>query len=342
MANNTFFRDGTRFEDRYVKFEELSPFITLPGVQPRSLWAWGGGAFGSSGLGNESNQSSPVQVGSLTDWATVSAGYRTTIAVKTNNTLWAWGDGFGGRLGLNNQVSRSSPVQIGSLAAWSTASSGQAHFLALRNDGSLWVWGFNTSGALGLNNAINRSSPTQIGSETDWQRIGAGGSASTAIKTDGTLWAWGAGNGGALGLNSVISHSSPTQVGSLTNWASVSSTGSGYTVHVMAIKTDGSLWSWGQNGYGQLGLNSVISHSSPVQVGSLTNWARVSAGYNTTMAIKTDGTLWAWGGGFVGAFYGGLGLNNTTYFSSPVQVGSLSNWAEISNGGITSFAIRAG
>lgn len=86
------------------------------------------------------------------------------------------------------------------------------------------------------------------------------------------------------------------------------------------------LWTWGNNGYGQLGLGDINSRSSPVQIGSLTNWKQVNAGYvYTTAAIKTDGTLWTWG--FNG--YGVLGLGNTTNRSSPVQVGTLTNWKQV-------------
>jgi alpha-tubulin suppressor-like RCC1 family protein len=111
----------------------------------------------------------------------------------------------------------------------------------------------------------------------------------------------------------------------LTNWLKVSA---GFSSSA-SIKTDGTLWAWGNSGEGQLGLGNRTSYSSPKQVGSLTNWSKVVQGGNSfTAAIKTDGTLWFWGNNS----HGQLGTGNLTYYSSPKQVGSLTNWSEISGG----------
>jgi len=91
------------------------------------------------------------------------------------------------------------------------------------------------------------------------------------------------------------------------------------------IKTDGTLWTFGHNSYGELGLEDTTHRSSPVQVGSLTTWNMVICGYYYTAAIQTDGTLWSWGRNSDGQ----LGLEDTTHRSSPVQVGSLTHWSYI-------------
>jgi alpha-tubulin suppressor-like RCC1 family protein len=99
--------------------------------------------------------------------------------------------------------------------------------------------------------------------------------------------------------------------------------------NVLAIKTDGTLWAWGINNLGQLGQGNITSYSSPKQVGALTNWARINNNMGrNSMAIKTDGTLWVWGYNALG----GLGLGNTTSYSSPKQVGSLNTWSNVSAG----------
>jgi len=141
---------------------------------------------------------------------------------------------------------------------------------------NFYSWGQNTAGQLGLGNTTNYSSPKQIGSETNWSIFSSGQNSTTAIKTDGTLWAWGANDFGQLGLGTSGAgayKSSPTQVGTLTNWAKVSI---GYD-HTLAVKTDGTLWSWGRNAGGYLGLGNTTNYSSPKQVGALTNWSSVSA-----------------------------------------------------------------
>ena len=84
------------------------------------------------------------------------------------------------------------------------------------------------------------------------------------------------------------------------------------------------LWGWGYNAQGQLGNGSISNYSSPIQVGSLTNWKQVSVGLAHTAAIKTDGTLWTWG--INGS--GGLGNGTSINYSSPVQIGSLTNWKQ--------------
>jgi len=216
-------------------------------------------------------------------------------------------------------------------------SCGATHAEAIKTDGTLWTWGGNGYyGGLGLNNTTNRSSPTQVGSLSNWKLVSAGKYYSAAIKTDGTLWSWGYNFLGQLGLNDTVHRSSPTQVGALTNWKLVAS---GY-YQMTAIKTDGTLWTWGYNFYGELGINDTTNRSSPVQVGSLTNWKLVASGsgYHQMTAIKTDGTLWTWGYNF----FGQLGLNNTVHRSSPVQVGALTNWKQVTTGFYFSAAIQDG
>jgi hypothetical protein len=154
------------------------------------------------------------------------------------------------------------------------------------------------------------------------------------------LYSWGLNDLGQLGIQTITPRSSPTQVGALTNWAEIEVAQFGEFCG--AIKTDGTLWTWGQNSLGQLGQGTrggfAYYVSSPTQVGALTNWARMSAGSNSCAAIKTDGTLWTWGGNDDGQ----LGLGNSAGFnrSSPVQVGLLTDWSKISVGSSFCFAIK--
>jgi len=303
---------------------------------PRNLYSWGENLYGQLGLGNRTYYSSPKQVGSLTDWAVVSSGISGfhNIAVKSDGTLWAWGRGATGRLGLNlgayGTASYSSPKQVGSLTSWLTVSAGYDFSLAVKTNGTLWSWGNAASGQLGLGNQSTKSSPNQIGALTDWLSVAAGYFWSLATKTDGTLWAWGGNGQGQLGLNISYaqSRSSPVQVGSLTTWSKIKCTaGSSF-----AIKTDGTLWSWGSNSDGNLGLGNTTDYSSPVQVGSLTTWSILGTGRSFAGAIKTDGTLWTWGQNP----YGQLGDGTRVKKSSPVQIGALTNWLALA-GGYASF-----
>ena len=351
------------------------------GIQSNgTLWAWGGNAFGQLGFNDTNIRSSPVQVGTLNTWTNVSSREYSTIARKTDGTLWSWGQNQFGSLGLNDFTLRSSPVQVGTLNTWTgdistsqnvsmmirsdgtlwgmgdhrygmlgwgsssmellpidggttwvSASTGTSHTIALKSDGTMWSWGLNNAGQLGegpLGSAFNKYSPVQIGLLNTWSKVGAGSVHTMAIKTDGTLWAWGQNTFAQLGDNTTTSKSSPVQIGTRT-WTNVYVGSS----HTMAIRTDGTLWTWGNNGYGQLGDLTTVNKSSPIQIGTLNTWSIASVSnneltYNMSAAIKTDGTLWTWGNNA----YGQLGSNSSTLVnrSSPVQIGTETNWASVS------------
>ena len=254
--------------------------------------------------------------------------------------LWSWGINDYGELGDKTTINKSSPVQVGSLTTWSKIACGYTHTLAIKTDGTLWGFGGNgTGGEIGDGTTINKVSPVQIGSLTDWSVVAAGHYFSIAIKTDGTLWSWGFQDQGQLGISiagsgvsMVGSRSSPVQVGSLTIWSKISCGED----HTLAITTDGKLWAWGDNTYGELGTLSIVLRSSPVQVGSLTTWAAIGAGHNYSVVIKTNGTLWTWGYNNNGQ----LGSLTTIDRSSPVQVGSLTNWLKVACGDEHTLAIK--
>jgi len=208
----------------------------------------------------------------------------------------------------------------------------------------MYSWGLNNTGQLGTGNITSYSSPKQVGSSARWTTGASGGywnvgrTFVVAIKSDNSLWSWGGNTKGQLGLGNRTDYSSPKQVGSLTTWSSVSAGGGYSSCFAAAIKSDGTLWVWGDNIEGQLGLGNRTSYSSPKQVGALTNWSKVSCGayYQYTAAVKTDGTLWSWGYNF----FGQLGLGNTTSYSSPKQVGSLTNWLSVATGYATTWSIK--
>lgn len=255
------------------------------------------------------------------------------------NKLFAWGSGSTGALGNNSTTDRSSPSQVITNANnWKMISCGYYHTGGIKVDGSLWTWGTNLNGRLGNNNFLNTSSPAQTASATnDWASISCGFIGTAAIKTDGTLWCWGSNNSGQLGDNTIVHRSSPVQTVTYNNnWKQVSM---GFQ-HTAGLKIDGTLWMWGNNTGGQLGDNTTINRSSPVQVlGSATNWNQVSCGKFHTCAIKTDGTLWGWGS----TPYGELGNNQTAtlQYSSPIQtISSGTNWKYVSAGYQTTAAIK--
>jgi alpha-tubulin suppressor-like RCC1 family protein len=245
-----------------------------------------------------------------------------TITVLVPN-LYTWGAGGGGALFLNNTITKSSPTQVASEANWNKISAGRVNIMATKTDGTLWVAGYATRGQLGTGTSTNdASSPVQVGSGTNWNKIFSGNQSSFAIKTDGTLWSWGFNTNGQLGLNDIINRSSPVQIGSGTDWSEISQgkNSSGFQCH--AIKTNGTLWTWGRGNFGQLGIGDRVDRSSPVQVGTLTSWSKVCSAGQHTLATRTNGTLWTWGENASGQ----LGHDSLIYRSSPVQVGTDTTW----------------
>jgi alpha-tubulin suppressor-like RCC1 family protein len=299
--------------------------LTISTKTDGTLWTWGQNNSGRLGQNNLVYRSSPVQVGTGTTWSKVAGGYEHNMATKTDGTLWTWGQNNFGQLGDSTGIDRSSPVQVGALTTWLNIAAGFYHSIATKTDGTLWSLGRNGTGQLGVGDQANRLSPVQVGAGTTWLNIAGGYAATIATKTDGTLWSWGGGSYGQLGLNTqgIASwKSSPAQIGAGTTWSKVSS---GHS-HILATKTDGTLWSWGRNDSGQLGQGNIINRSSPIQVGALTSWSKVMTGQSYSFATKTDGTLWSIGG------YnnnGQTGDGTIVRKSSPVQIGTGTNWSDI-------------
>ena len=302
-----------------------------------TLWLWGRNQSYQLGLNDNIYRSSPVQtVTGGTNWVQVSAGDTASAGIKNDGRLWVWGGADDGQLGNNDRITtQSSPVQtIASGTNWKRVSATTQMMAATKTDGTLWLWGSNLRGNLGDGTSTHRSSPVQTSAGgTDWQQVAVNGAVTAAIKTDGTLWMWGFGGiQGILGDNISISLyqvSNPQQtVAGGTNWANVCVGSS----HVYAIKTDGTLWTWGAGGAGQLGDGSLNHRSSPVQtIAGWTNWRKISEGSTGAqcISIKADGTLWTWGSNQYGALGDGTIINK----SSPVQtIMGGSNWYSVSGG----------
>lgn len=309
-------------------WKEVHPSVgvTIAIKTDGTLWGWGNNTqLGRPYDVNQITLSSPVQtVSGGTDWKTAAAGTNNGAGIKTDGTLWLWGAAPG--LGDNTAVFKRSPVQtvLGG-NNWKSISLSAFASAAIKTDGTLWIWGCNISGQLGDNSIINKSTPVQTFSGgTNWKQVSAGNAHTAAIKTDGTLWAWGQALYGQIGDDTVIFRSTPIQtLSGGTNWKSVDAG----AFHNLAIKTDGTLWTWGRNNHGQLGDQTLVNKSAPVQtITGGTNWRQISSGFFGGAGIKTDGTLWLWGCGVNGQ----LGTNSTVTRSSPTQtVTGGTSWSSV-------------
>lgn len=227
-------------------------------------------------------------------------------------------------------------VSVSCRGDWSRLAVGGGHTVGIRPDGTLWGWGYNEYGQVGTGAAGGSVLvPVQVGTDTDWSDVVAGDSHTVALKTDGSLWAWGLNDSGQIGDGTIGAGSArPVQVGTLTGWTSMSAGAR----HTLAIRSDGTLWSWGDATYGQLGRGaSAVPDSQPRQVGSGSTWTSVAAGAFHSLAVQSNGSLWGWGFNSHGQV--GEGSSGTNV-GSPVQVGAGTAWTNAAGGILHSVGVR--
>jgi len=270
----------------------------------------------------------------------IAAGEYHTIALDADGTVWTWGSSMYGQLGdgIGDTVGDYSdvPVQVvgpggsGYLTDIVAIAAGGFHSVALKSDGTVWTWGYNIFGQLGDNTTANSNVPVQVlgsggsGFLSDIIAIAAGEFFTIALKSDGTVRAWGENWNGQLGDNTTVHKRTPVQVlgiggsGVLTDIIAIAAG----DYHTTAVRADGIACSWGDNNYGQLGDNTTINKTTPIQVlgaggsGYLTDIIAIEAGWRHTVAAESDGAVWTLGENN----YGQLGDNTTNDSYTPVQV----------------------
>ena len=256
-----------------------------------TLWTWGFNSSGQLGNNDRTKQSSPVQtVAGGNNWKFVSCGGAFTAAIKTDGTLWSWGFNSSGQLGVGDNSNRSSPTQIFAGGTdWKQLACGDQHAAAIKNDNKLYVWGNGGFGKLGRGDTTSQNTPVQTAffNYTDWRQVSCGLYHTAVIKTDGTLYVMGY-NFPGLGFLGVDAFAAANQTIPTTtlaggnNWREVSCG----DFNTSGIKTDGTLWVWGDNQYGQLGTNDLVNRSSAIQtVAGGNNWKQVSSGNYRNFAI---------------------------------------------------------
>ena len=309
------------------------------------MFVWGVNTTnGSLGLGDKVNRSSPVQLGSDTDWEYIAAGRESNISIKGGG-LYSWGFNTQGQLGQGDVVKRSVPTQIGSATNWIKCFVGRYNGAAINSDGELYVWGRNGAGQLGQNDVVSRSTPVQIAGTT-WNSAAFGGTAALYTKTDGTLWCVGGNNQGLFGTGVLerdasdnhVLRSVVVQVGSETDWVDVRMSPE---ASVIALKGNGTIWCWGNGNKGAMGQGTAINYSAPVQVGSDSDWTSISAGKasRTAFAVRA-GIAYAWGDQNI---YGGLGIGIVTDQSVPIVIaGGFEDWVYVESCDNSSFGLRTG
>jgi alpha-tubulin suppressor-like RCC1 family protein len=187
-----------------------------------------------------------------------------TVAIKRDGSIWTWGDNSSGALGVGSgsQVV-TSPAKVDFGATWETviADKSSPRFFAINSDSNLWGWGPADGGSYPIEGQ-------------DWNFLAAGEGRNFAIRKDGSLWAWGFHESGQLGFSGSGDYSyetNPVRIGAGSDWKFVTTDGG----RTFGIKADGSLWAWGLNASGSLGLGSSAEIvTTPTRVGTDTDWNR--------------------------------------------------------------------
>lgn len=298
--------------------------------------AFGENATGQLGDGTTVDKNNPVTVPGLSRMIAVSGGgdqlEAHSMALKRDGTVWTWGSNIYGGLGNGTTNSTTGPVQVTSLTGVKQISAGGWHSVALKEDGTVWVWGWNMDGQVGDGTTVDKTSPIQVPGLTGVVKIAAGIYHVLALKSDGTVWAWGDNISGQIGNGTVTTDvKSPVQVSGLNNVKSIAA-GRFFS---LAVKTDGTVWTWGENKYGQLGDGTTVDKSAPIQVSGLTGVtdAVAATGAFHCMAAKSDNTVWAWGRNT----YGNLGDNTIVDQHVPVLMLGVSNVVGLAAG--TNFSL---
>jgi alpha-tubulin suppressor-like RCC1 family protein len=321
--------------------------------------AWGNNDYGQLGNGWASSlgyggSAVPVPVVGLTNVTAIDSRGDAAYALRSDGTVWAWGDGSRGQLGNGTTGTDASlPVQVGGLFNIVAISAGDNTGYAVGADGTVWSWGSNGGGHLGIGSNVEYSmTPVQVSGLTGITQVAGGGhsNGTYALRQDGTVWSWGYNFDGALGngvpcvVEQQCVYWSPTQVSDLTDATAVASGVYGG----MALRADGTVWTWGANYQGKLGNGAECGVGNPngcrsyvpVKVANLTGVTQVATFYGGGYVLRGDGTVWSWGSNYRGT----LGTNTipadaSSHTTVPVQVMNLSGVEKLDSGLSRGFAI---
>ncbi|MDR0473402.1 MAG: hypothetical protein LBH43_07010 [Treponema sp.] len=267
-----------------------------------SLWSAGYNRSGQLGFENNGGQDMPAGIFQIkqngkgfTGVKSVAAGENHTVIVKDDGTLWAVGESLYGELGLGGDGSaKLSGLTRLEMTGVRYAAAGNNSTFVIKDDGTLWAAGYNFYGELGLGNRENMAAFTQVtGAGKDVKAVAAGARHTVILKNDGTVWAAGYNFNGQLGLGNTEDTVQFTQVRSIGAGSSAVAAGN---YHTVILKSDGTVWSAGENFYGQLGWSDAADRNQFAQVqddkGQAINNAKdIAARGNLTLVHKKDNAL---------------------------------------------------
>jgi alpha-tubulin suppressor-like RCC1 family protein len=273
----------------------------------------------------------------LTGIVEIAGGREHTLALTSGGVVLAWGDNSEGAVGDGTTVGkRLKPVPVTGLTgqpAVRQVVAGHYSSFALLTDGTARAWGYGVSGQLGDGSFVTRRSPVTV-RLTGISQI-AGGRDHTLALSNGHVFAWGDNTYGEIGDGTTTKRALPKQV-TFPAGVTIVDVAAGRN-HSLAVASDGSLWAWGRNNFGQVGDHTRTNRLRPVRLTGVPAVADVQAGAYHTLALTTTGTVWAWGRGGDGA----TGLGITTNTTVPTAITGLAGITAIGCGRDDSLAIQS-
>ena len=300
---------------------------TCYGLLDGTVRTIGYNVLGNLGDGTVVNKLTPVQVLNVPYRNTVCAmGQSHTSIVLADGTVRTFGLNNRGQLGVNDTTTRSTPVQVWGISSSATSVSGGSSFTAvLLADGTVRTFGYNNNGQLGVGGTASRLTPVQFGTISTAVVLSCGVYNTGVVLNNGTVWVSGDGFYGQTGTNSTSNRLLPIQVWGISSSAVSIAYGS---YHAAVLLADGTVWAFGRNSQGALGVNDTTSRLTPVQVPNITSAVAISAGFDYTYFLLSNGTVWGTGQNA----YGQLGVNDTTSRLTPVQMLNITSAVAISAG----------
>jgi len=288
-----------------------------------------------SGAGSDSSGSAVVSI---------AAGAYSGYALVSDGQVWAWGDDLEGQIGVAGQWYQTTlPVEVGGIRGATAVAGGQNTGYALMRDGTVWAWGDNSQDELGNPADGSRQVPVQVHPLSKVVALDAGAFSVYALRRDGTVWAWGDNSFGQLGTGNP--DPAPGAPHELTRLAGVTTLVGGAS-NGYALMRDGTVWAWGDNSFGQLGVPPCTSSGGavptclfsnvPVQVPRIAGAVALASGWDTAYALLGNGTVWAWGDNSFGQL--GSGTHRSSG-STPMRVRGLDGIVAIAAGSETGYAI---
>ncbi len=263
----------------------------------------------------------------------VASGSQASVAVHADGTVWTWGAAI--MLGDGTAVQRATPSPVPGLPRIVQVATGFQHVLAVGADGSLWAWGDDSCGELGPN-GTGGLTPVKV-PITGVAHATAGNNFSVALKSNGEVWSFGCNDQDQLGQGTSVTAAQVSTPGRVSVPYGIIQVSAG-AAHGVALRNDGSVWAWGRNTEGQLGIDTTGGAPSSVGVRvdrHVAGITQIATGFYHSMAIDSNGAVWNWGANTHGELGDGKGVNEGT----PLKLSLASTATQIEGGQQTSVAV---